>query len=139
MRLNYILLLVLSFVACTSEEELFLYETSLLNESASTIRIIGYRQADQAEQFNYEVTSFDILSECYYTSPSFLGLRCSVDSVVIRFDGTNRGYINTFPLQNNFSFPNKSLFSPGDWNPNSSTSFSFVITEEDRLNAFDLP
>ena len=140
-KLLYILLVGIFIYSCTSEPDVRTYTTRIRNSSNSILNIKGHDTQDNLV-YNELVGLGGSSTNCVTSSESFLGLSCSIDSLIVKFDN-NRGYICAVRITNNqpeLCFSNKTPFGndPSFLDLGNNT-YEFVITQEDFENAYDLP
>jgi hypothetical protein len=143
-RLKFVTLLaVLFLINCTSEPDEQTYTSRFRNNSNSAIMITGFNFPSDLV-FDETVSVDGLSTNCVISSEAFLGISCSIDSLVIRFEN-DKGYIcakigaNSVGNPNQFCFLNKSPFDSLSFQDLGNNTFEFEITQEDFDNAFDLP
>ena len=146
---NLVLLIVLSlcFISCSTEEKIYLQQTSFRNTSQSPLHIIitgdlknSNRNDTIINQTLQMGESTDLLT--YYDN-GFIGFNFDFKYMKIEFINNNRGYVCSDNITENQCFINK--YSPIS---DSSSTLGFTlengiyyydITQEDYENAHELP
>ncbi len=138
----YLIIIYLFLFQCTdsNEPELNEFNVSINNSSNQTINCNFFNNNILISQYTLDVNSTN--ENCTYIDEIFHGYMLCFDSIVIVFPN-NKGYINTSNSPNdNLSFDgNRHLFGNQDngYSETFNNSFQFKITEEDYINAHDLP
>lgn len=138
--MKYLLIFISLFIfGCNDESELTEFTSKFRNETSSELNIKGYN-VPRDLVFDETVLSSQSTSDCVTFSESFLGISCSMDSIVFIFNN-NKGYISTTFGNNFYSFSNKSPHDGSELSFSNldNNTYEFIITEEDFENAFELP
>jgi hypothetical protein len=131
-------------LSCTDrgERDDFKFDVSINNTSSESLTLLGYAPNNDLVINNVILNPNSIGAECSYNAEMFSGYICGVDSLIFKFSN-GKGYICSYRITNNqpeLCFPNKTPFGsdPSFLKINKNT-FQFLITEEDFVNAYDLP
>lgn len=128
-------------LSCTSEPKEHLFKTNIKNLSSVAVTITGY-DSNNSLMINETINPNETKLNCEGLSEFFQGYLCGGDSLVFRFPN-GKGYICSYRITNNqpeLCFPNKTPFGNDPSFVNlGSRNYQFLITEDDYINAFDLP
>lgn len=144
MKVKYVsvvVLLTVLFYSCSiDEEEYFDYTVSISNNTSENLQIEVYDRNDSIIS-NYIILPMSSIPPINYSATSFSGFIFSGDSIVFKFEN-HKGYSCAFRQNGDeFCFNSK---SPFDGSEESFTNlegnlYEFIVDEEIRENAFELP
>lgn len=138
----YIYILFILFASCTdrSERDEVNFNVKINNTSSEYLIIEGYAPNNDLVINNVVISSNSIGAECNYRAEIFSGYICGADSIVFKFPN-GKGYICDLRQSGNiFCFPNKTPFgNEASFVNLDNRNYQFLITEDDYINAYDLP
>ena len=138
MKKLIILLIGFLIYSCTSEPEMNTFNVSVLNNSNNNINIESYLEGNLISSINLNTNQLGL--ECSYNDENFRGLfLCKIDSLIMKFSN-DKGYIVNDEGSGNFNFSNeRNPFLPNNGFEINNNNYSFIITQDDSDNAYDLP
>jgi hypothetical protein len=141
MQLKNLIILFLMLSGCTNEPDINKYEVFIRNNSMKTVYITTFFNHETIQSIKLEDGEIGI--PCLYNNESFTGYQlttCLIDSIVFRFNMTNKGYISSINNPSSFDFMNsENIFGPSAKFLLIDGRLEYVLTEADFNNAMDLP
>lgn len=138
MRLIY-LFIYLAIIGCTDEPNTSTRNVSVENQTVEIITITTFLDEEPIETIVLQPNTKGL--NCSYSSEFFIGysrVDCSIDKIEFRFLN-DTGYISTINEVSNLDFPNESSpFGDSVKFHQTNNDYTFIITQEDFDNAFEL-
>ena len=144
-RIFYLLILV-NLLACSIEEEVEHFQIFFENQSDYELEVILYDGVDSLD-FSNEIDQFRLNSDqrvkvCDYSNSQFIGYTFCSGQIIFRFPD-EKGHFCYGGGNNGRCFDNdptgRYLFVSTDAFIQDGNEYTFVITQDDYVNAYDIP